>query len=79
MDILHYEFAPSLESDTITDRFISAYPEVLIKTATPIPTMSGINSTEGLIAFGGKIFCDSIASLKLYLIEMPMWSTKSNK
>lgn len=69
IDILHFEFVPSLESDTVADRFISDYPEVLIKNATPIPIMCGINSTEGLIAFGGKAFVNCHLQLSTFFMK----------
>jgi len=40
----------------ISDKFLPAHPEVLIKTASTVPVITGINNMEGLIAFGGKLF-----------------------
>jgi len=40
----------------ISEKFLPAHPEILIKTASTVPIITGINNMEGLIAFGGKLF-----------------------
>ncbi|XP_050525280.1 esterase FE4-like [Daktulosphaira vitifoliae] len=52
-EILIYQFVPSIESYKVTERFLPAHPNELIKTAPSIPIISGINNREGLIAFPG--------------------------
>lgn len=55
-EFLNFQFVPTIESDQISDPFLPAHPEILIKTATPIPIITGMNSMEGMIIFGGKLF-----------------------
>lgn len=53
-DLLNFQFVPTVESDQISDPFLPAHPDTLIKTATPIPIIAGFNNMEGMIIFGGK-------------------------
>jgi len=59
-EFVNYQFIPSVESDAVSDKFLPDYPEVLVKTAPPVPLISGVNNMEGLIIFGelklGNIF-----------------------
>jgi len=56
MDLLDYQFLPSIESNTVSNPFLSVHPEILIKTATPVPIIIGVNNMEGLIGIEGKLF-----------------------
>jgi len=49
-EIFIYYFLPSVENEEITDPFLSTHPNTLIKTAVPIPVITGVNNLEGLIA-----------------------------
>jgi len=40
----------------VSDRFLPAHPNILVKTASTLPVITGINNMEGMIAFGGKLF-----------------------
>lgn len=54
MDYLEYPFIPSIECDAISNPFLPAHPEVLKKTASPVPIISGLSDMEGIIILGGK-------------------------
>jgi len=49
-------FGPSIENDAITNPFLPAHPEVLAKTASPLPVITGFNDMEGMILIGSKLF-----------------------
>ncbi|XP_026805381.1 esterase FE4-like isoform X2 [Rhopalosiphum maidis] len=51
-DFTNYEFIPSVESEAVSDKFLPAHPEILVKIAPTVPVITGINNMEGLIAFG---------------------------
>ncbi|XP_050438553.1 juvenile hormone esterase-like [Adelges cooleyi] len=51
-EALVYQFVPSIESDQVSERLLPAHPEELLKTATLIPLISGVNNLEGMIMFG---------------------------
>lgn len=53
-DLVLYPFIPSIECDTISCPFLPADPQVLIKTATPVPLITGLNDMEGILAIGGR-------------------------
>ncbi|VVC39815.1 Carboxylesterase type B, conserved site,Carboxylesterase, type B,Carboxylesterase type B [Cinara cedri] len=59
-DLLNIPFVPSIENNAISEPFLHIHPEILTKTASPVPLITGINSMEGMIIFGehrlGKIF-----------------------
>jgi len=55
-EIFIYYFLPSVENEEITDPFLSTHPNTLIKTAVPIPVITGVNNLEGLIAIEGNLF-----------------------
>lgn len=59
-EFMYFEFVPSIESNAITDPFLPDQPEILVKTASPVPVIIGINNMEGMVAFGGKLFFNSI-------------------
>jgi len=50
-NFLNYQFIPSIESDEISDSFLPAHPEILMKTANPIPIITGVNNLEGMVLF----------------------------
>ncbi|VVC34997.1 Hypothetical protein CINCED_3A002934 [Cinara cedri] len=52
MEVLNYEFVPSVESDEVIENFFPAHPNVLIKSIFPVPIITGLNNMEGLIGFG---------------------------
>jgi len=54
-NFLNYQFIPSIESDEISDSFLPAHPEILMKTANPIPIITGVNNLEGMVLFAGKL------------------------
>lgn len=54
-DFLDNDFVPSLESNAVTDPFLSVHPKTLVKTAPNVPIIIGINDMEGLIGLGGKL------------------------
>lgn len=54
MEVLNYEFVPSIESDAVTEKFFPVHPNILVKSMFPIPIIIGLNNMEGLIGFGGK-------------------------
>ncbi|XP_015374788.1 PREDICTED: esterase FE4-like isoform X2 [Diuraphis noxia] len=49
-DFLSYKFIPSIESDTVSNRFLPAHPEQLVNNITPVPVIIGLNNMEGIIA-----------------------------
>lgn len=53
-NFLEYPFVPSIECDAISDPVLPAHPEVLNKTALPVPIITGLNDMEGIIILGGK-------------------------
>lgn len=53
---MYFEFVPSVESKAITNPFLPHRPEILVKTASHVPVIIGVNNMEGMIAFGGKSF-----------------------
>lgn len=55
-DFLVYKFLPSIESETVSNPFLPVHPEMLAKTACPVPIITGINSMEGLVGIEGKVF-----------------------
>jgi hypothetical protein len=55
-DILNFQFVPTVESDAVNEKFLPAHPEILMKTASPVPIISGLNDLEGMIIFAGKLF-----------------------
>ncbi|XP_025406381.1 esterase E4-like isoform X2 [Sipha flava] len=50
-DILNFQFVPTVESDAVNEKFLPAHPEILMKTASPVPIISGLNDLEGMIIF----------------------------
>ncbi|XP_050438029.1 juvenile hormone esterase-like [Adelges cooleyi] len=50
-EIFIYQFVPSIESDQVSERFIPAHPEELLKTASSIPLICGLNDREGMFMF----------------------------
>lgn len=55
MDYLEYPFIPSIECDAVSYPFLPAHPEVLKKTASPVPLITGLNDMEGIAVLGGKL------------------------
>ncbi|KAL4141630.1 hypothetical protein QTP88_004237 [Uroleucon formosanum] len=59
-NMLNFQFVPTVESEAVSDRFIPAHPDILIKSASPVPLITGTNNMEGMIVFGehklGKLF-----------------------
>lgn len=55
-DFLEYPFIPSVESDAISDPFLPAHPEVLKKSATPVPIITGLTDLEGFIGLNSELF-----------------------
>ncbi|KAL4143921.1 hypothetical protein QTP88_006173 [Uroleucon formosanum] len=51
-----YDFVPSVESEAVMDKFLPAHPEILVKTASTVPVIIGINNMEGLLVFGDHKF-----------------------
>jgi len=54
--LLNFQFVPTIESEAVSDRFIPAHPDILIKSASAVPLITGTNNMEGMIVFGGKFF-----------------------
>jgi len=54
--LLNFQFVPTLESEAVSDRLLPAHPDILVKSASPVPLITGINNMEGMIVFGGKLF-----------------------
>lgn len=40
----------------VREKFLPAHPDILVKTASTVPLVIGINNMEGLLAFGGKLY-----------------------
>jgi len=40
----------------IREKFLPAHPDILVKTASTVPIIIGINNMEGLLAFGGNLY-----------------------
>ncbi|KAF0751373.1 esterase E4-like isoform X1 [Aphis craccivora] len=59
-DLLNFQFVPTIESEAVSNRLLPAHPNILIKSASPVPLISGVNNMEGMIVFGehrlGKLF-----------------------
>lgn len=55
-ELVNFQFVPTLENDAISEPFLPASPEILVKTASPIPIISGVNNLEGMIVLGGKLY-----------------------
>lgn len=53
--MLNFQFVPTIESEGVSDRLIPAHPDILIKSASPVPLITGTNNLEGMIVFGGKL------------------------
>jgi len=54
--LLNFQFVPTIESEAVSDRLLPAHPDILIKSASPVPIITGTNNMEGMIVFGGKLF-----------------------
>jgi len=54
--LLNFQFVPTIESEAVSNRLLPAHPNILIKSASPVPLISGVNNMEGMIVFGGKLF-----------------------
>ncbi|XP_029344195.1 esterase FE4-like [Acyrthosiphon pisum] len=53
-DLLNLQFVPTIESEAVSDRFIPAHPDILIKSASAVPLITGTNNMEGMIVLGGN-------------------------
>ncbi|KAL5241944.1 hypothetical protein ACI65C_009354 [Semiaphis heraclei] len=66
----NYDFVPSVESEMVREKFLPAHPDILVKTASTVPLVIGINNMEGLLAFGDpkimKILKDTDEIYKLF-------------
>lgn len=72
MYFLEYPFIPSIECDTVSNPFLSAHPEVLKKTASPVSIITGVNDMEGTIVLGGKpilIYSSMMNPSMIFLIK----------
>ncbi|KAF0750324.1 Uncharacterized protein FWK35_00017165 [Aphis craccivora] len=49
-DFLVYKFAPSIESDVVSNPFLPAHPKTLAISTFPVPVIIGLNNMEGIIA-----------------------------
>lgn len=57
MGFLEFNFVPSVESNSVRNKFLPDHPINLAKNLPPpVPLISGLNSMEGLIAFNGNFF-----------------------
>lgn len=51
---LDFPFIPSVENEAVSDRFLTSSPDNLLRAASPVPLITGVNNMEGLIVFDGK-------------------------
>jgi hypothetical protein len=49
-----FQFVPSVESNEVTEKFLSAHPQTLVEKAARVPIITGVNQMEGLVLFVGK-------------------------
>lgn len=65
--MLNFQFVPTVESEAVSERLLPAHPDILIKSASPVPLIAGVNNMEGMIVFGGKLFFNYIIkSMAIY-------------
>ncbi|XP_025406472.1 bile salt-activated lipase-like isoform X4 [Sipha flava] len=48
---LDFQFVPSVESNEVTEKFLSAHPQTLVEKAARVPIITGVNQMEGLVLF----------------------------
>ncbi|XP_025406470.1 esterase FE4-like isoform X2 [Sipha flava] len=46
-----FQFVPSVESNEVTEKFLSAHPQTLVEKAARVPIITGVNQMEGLVLF----------------------------